>query len=63
MIAIAFFPIPLFPRGGENRIETKQSGSEELIEWALLFREAPRDLLFTWTVFVKHSAFNRRTGW
>jgi hypothetical protein len=43
------FQSPLFPRGGENRIETKQSGSEELIE-RVLFREAPRDLLFTWTV-------------
>jgi hypothetical protein len=49
VIAIAFFPIPLFPRGGENRIETKQSGSEELIQRGL-FREAQRDLLFTWTV-------------
>ncbi len=49
VIAIAFFPIPLFPRGGENRIETNQSGSEELIQ-RVLFREASRDLLFTWTV-------------
>jgi len=49
VIVIAFFPIPLFPQGGENRIETKQSGSEELIQ-RLLFREAQRDLLFTWMV-------------